>query len=282
MADICHTCRRCYNLCPSFDVLFRALDRPEVDGEVGPAPGTGPRRVLGPLLRVQALHPALPVLPAAPLGGGHSAVVLRDRAARVKSDGKLAPARARSSPRPTPSGALATTAAPLVNAAQRDALARGPHGEDARRAPGPAAAGVRRRDVPRSGGSGAAARRSPPTGRRRRDRVALFVTCSVNANNPEIGRAAVGRAREERLRGRRAGAALLRHAVPRERRRRLRARVPLGQRRRRCCRSSRAGYAIVAPGPDLQPDAQEGVPGPRPRGGGEGGRRRAPSTSAST
>ena len=28
VADICHTCRRCYNLCPSFDVLFRALDRP--------------------------------------------------------------------------------------------------------------------------------------------------------------------------------------------------------------------------------------------------------------
>ena len=33
VADICHTCRRCYDLCPSFDVLFRALDRPEVDGE---------------------------------------------------------------------------------------------------------------------------------------------------------------------------------------------------------------------------------------------------------
>src|SRR5688572_16074027 len=33
VTDICHTCRRCYNLCPSFDVLFRALDRPEVDGE---------------------------------------------------------------------------------------------------------------------------------------------------------------------------------------------------------------------------------------------------------
>ena len=33
VSDICHSCRRCYDLCPSFDVLFQALDRPGVDGE---------------------------------------------------------------------------------------------------------------------------------------------------------------------------------------------------------------------------------------------------------
>ncbi len=33
IADLCHGCRRCFSLCPSFDVLFKALDVPEVDGE---------------------------------------------------------------------------------------------------------------------------------------------------------------------------------------------------------------------------------------------------------
>jgi glycerol-3-phosphate dehydrogenase subunit C len=31
--DICNGCRRCFNLCPSFDVLFRGID--DKDGEVG-------------------------------------------------------------------------------------------------------------------------------------------------------------------------------------------------------------------------------------------------------
>jgi len=31
--DICNGCRRCYNLCPSFNDLFERLDREEIDGE---------------------------------------------------------------------------------------------------------------------------------------------------------------------------------------------------------------------------------------------------------
>ena len=31
--DICNGCRRCYNLCPSFNDLFGRLDRDEVDGD---------------------------------------------------------------------------------------------------------------------------------------------------------------------------------------------------------------------------------------------------------
>jgi Fe-S oxidoreductase len=33
VADICNGCRRCYNLCPSFNDLFERLDRPETDGD---------------------------------------------------------------------------------------------------------------------------------------------------------------------------------------------------------------------------------------------------------
>ena len=32
--DICHGCRRCFNLCPSFADLFNSLDTEQVDGEV--------------------------------------------------------------------------------------------------------------------------------------------------------------------------------------------------------------------------------------------------------
>lgn len=32
--DICHTCRRCFNLCSFFPKLFNLLDTPEVDGDV--------------------------------------------------------------------------------------------------------------------------------------------------------------------------------------------------------------------------------------------------------
>ena len=38
IADICHGCRRCFTLCPSFEVLFKGLDVPEVDGEAPKLP----------------------------------------------------------------------------------------------------------------------------------------------------------------------------------------------------------------------------------------------------
>src|ERR1035437_1155117 len=38
VADICQGCRRCFSLCPSFEVLFKALDVPEVEGEADKLP----------------------------------------------------------------------------------------------------------------------------------------------------------------------------------------------------------------------------------------------------
>ena len=38
VADICQGCRRCFSLCPSFDVLFKGLDVAEVDGEAEKLP----------------------------------------------------------------------------------------------------------------------------------------------------------------------------------------------------------------------------------------------------
>ena len=189
VADVCHTCRRCYNLCPSFDVLFRALDRPEVDGEVDrlTVPDLGAFSDL--CFECKLCIPHCPYYPPHRWEVDIPRLVLRDRAARVRHDGKpglretiLASADA--------VGKIATAAAPIVNAL---------HETRAVRVLMEKTLGVHRdRMLPawspetfiqwwaRRGGATEPSQRAP-----RGDRVALFVTCAVNANNPEIGRAAV-------------------------------------------------------------------------------------------
>jgi Fe-S oxidoreductase len=189
VADICHTCRRCYNLCPSFDVLFRALDRPEVDGQVDHLPAGDLNAFSDLCFECKLCIPHCPYYPPHRWEVDIPRLVLRDRAARVKSEGKPA-LRERVLASTDALGQIATAAAPVVNAMSQMRLARvllektlGVH---------------RDRLLPtwssetflqwwaRRGGATEPTERAP-----RGDRVALFVTCSVNANNPEIGRAAV-------------------------------------------------------------------------------------------
>ncbi len=189
VADICHTCRRCYNLCPSFDVLFRALDRPEVDGEVDRLPARDLTEFSDLCYECKLCIPHCPYYPPHRFDVDIPRVVLRDRAARVKQEGKPR-LRERVLASADAMGAVATGAAALVNAMSEVRFARvllektlGVH---------------RDRQLPawssetfvqwwaRRGGATEPSERAP-----RGDRVALFVTCSVNANNPEIGRAAV-------------------------------------------------------------------------------------------
>ncbi|HEY1435265.1 MAG TPA: anaerobic glycerol-3-phosphate dehydrogenase subunit C [Thermoanaerobaculia bacterium] len=189
VADICHTCRRCYNLCPSFDVLFRALDRPEVDGEVDrlTVPDLGEFSDL--CFECKLCIPHCPYYPPHRWEVDIPRLVLRDRAARVKHDGK-AGLREKILASTDAVGKLATAAAPIVNAL---------HSTRAVRVVMEKTLGVHRdRMLPawspetfvqwwaRRGGATEPSARAP-----RGDRVALFVTCAVNANNPEIGRAAV-------------------------------------------------------------------------------------------
>ncbi len=189
VADICHTCRRCYNLCPSFDVLFRALDRPEVDGEVDRLPAGDLSEFSDLCFECKLCIPHCPYYPPHRWDVDIPRLVLRDRAARVKAEGKPA-LRERVLASTDALGRLATAAAPMVNAMGETRFARvlmektlGVH---------------RDRLLPtwssetflqwweRRGGATEPSSRAP-----REDRVALFVTCSVNANAPEIGRAAV-------------------------------------------------------------------------------------------
>ena len=189
VADICHTCRRCYNLCPSFDVLFRALDRPEVDGEIDRLPAADLTEFSDLCYECKLCIPHCPYYPPHRWEVDIPRIVLRDRAARVKHAGKP-PLRERILADADGVGRMATAAAPLINALHESRLARilmektiGIHRD--RLLP------VWSRETflewwERRGG--ATKPSEIPAGR---ERVALFATCSVNASNPEIARAAV-------------------------------------------------------------------------------------------
>jgi Fe-S oxidoreductase len=192
VVDICHTCRRCYNLCPSFDVLFRALDRPEVDGEAS-------RLAAGDLAGFSDLcYECKLCIPHCPYYPPHRwevdvpRIVLRDRASRVKHEGKLG-LRERVLSSADAVGKLAAAFAPIVNSLNDSRPARvlmektlGVH---------------RDRLLPtyapesflswweRRGGASQPSLSSRPGSQ---DRVALFVTCFLNFNAPDVARAAVG------------------------------------------------------------------------------------------
>jgi glycerol-3-phosphate dehydrogenase subunit C len=190
VADICHSCRRCYNLCPSFDVLFRALDRPEVDGEVERIEARDLSEFSDLCYECRLCIPHCPYYPPHRWEVDVPRVVLRDRAARVKQAGKPA-FRERVLASADAVGRIATAAAPLVNALEGSRVARvlmektlGVHRDRLL----PVWSGQTFRDWWAE--RGGATRPSPPGGTF--ERVALFVTCSVDSAFPEIGRAAVG------------------------------------------------------------------------------------------
>lgn len=189
VADICHTCRRCYNLCPSFDVLFRAFDRPEVDGEVDRMPAGDLTEFSDLCYECRLCIPHCPYYPPHRWDVDVPRLVLRDRASRVRQEGKPG-LRERVLASVDGLGAVATGTAAVANALNESRFARvllektlGVHRD--RLLPAWSAETFVQWWA-RRGGSTEPSERAP-----RGARVALFVTCSVNANNPEIGRAAV-------------------------------------------------------------------------------------------
>jgi Fe-S oxidoreductase len=186
--DVCHTCRRCYNLCPSFDVIFRALDRSEVDGEIERVPGKDLKAFTDLCYECKLCIPHCPYYPPHRWDIDIPRLVLRARATRVREAGKP-PLRDRVLGSADALGELASLAAPAVNAANRNTVVRFAMEK---------ALGVhRRRLLPtfcsetfgrwwnKRGGA------TLLSGAGSGEAVVLFVTCSVNFNNPRIGKAAV-------------------------------------------------------------------------------------------
>jgi Fe-S oxidoreductase len=190
VSNICHGCRRCANLCPSFDVLFQALDRPEVDGE---SERLSARDLAGFSDLCYGCRLCVPHCPYSPPHREEvdvPRVVLRDRMARVKRDGKPA-FRERVLSSADAVGGIAASAAPVVNALQESRFARfvlertlGVHRDRLL----PVWSSETFRDW--WAGRGGATEPSPQRGTF--ERVALFVTCSVDGASPEVGRAAIG------------------------------------------------------------------------------------------
>ena len=189
VADICHSCRRCYNLCPSFDVLFRGLDRPEVDGEIQKLPAADLDAFSDLCYECRLCVPNCPYSPPHRWDVDIPRLVIRDRAARVAADGKPA-FRERVLSSTDAVGRIATTVAPLVNALHDSRFVRvamektlGVHRE--RLLPTWSSETFTQWWDRRGGAT------QPSRAPSHRERVALFVTCSVNASSPEVARAAV-------------------------------------------------------------------------------------------
>ena len=186
--DICHTCRRCYNLCPSFDVIFKALDRPEVDGEIDRVPSPDLDAFTDLCYECKLCIPHCPYYPPHRWDVDIPRLVLRDRAARVRREGRP-PIRDRILGSADAMGRFASKAAPLVNFANRNRASRwmlektlGVHRD--RLLPAYHAETFDRWWKKRGG-------KTTLEEVRGADAVLLFVTCSVNYNRPETGRAAV-------------------------------------------------------------------------------------------
>ena len=186
IADICHGCRRCFSLCPSFEVLFKGLDVPEVDGEADKLPGKVLEDFVDLCYECKLCLPHCPYIPPHRWGVDVPHLVLDARRVRMETRGGL-PLRERLLSDPDALGRAASTFAPVANFMNTLPLARWAMEKTV----GVAA----RKDLPRFVWQTftrwfetreAPRRVEPPVAK-----AVLFPTCSVEWNRPEIGKAAV-------------------------------------------------------------------------------------------
>jgi len=185
IADICHGCRRCFSLCPSFDVLFRGLDVDEVDGDVEKLPAKVLDAFVDLCYECRLCIPHCPYVPPHRWGVHIPHAVLDARRIRVKERGL--PLRDRVLSDPDRLGRLSRPLAPAANWMStlpvfRAALEKG--------------LGIaRKKSLPRyekeTFTRWFAARPAPAERPASAPRVVLFPTCSVEWNRPSIGKAAV-------------------------------------------------------------------------------------------
>lgn len=191
VTDICHTCRRCYDLCPSFDVLFRALDGPLVDGEADRLDTKDLRAFSDLCYGCKLCIPHCPYTPPHRWQVDVPRLVFRDRASRVKHEGKPG-FRERVLSSVDAVGQMGTTVASILNSVNESRLARvllektlGVHRDRLLPAFAPESFQAWWK------GRGGATEPSRAAGTLSDGRVALFVTCSLDFNTPEVARAAV-------------------------------------------------------------------------------------------
>jgi Fe-S oxidoreductase len=184
--DICAGCRRCLPLCPSFRVMFDRLDVDAVDGDVEKLPAADVKEVVDLCYQCKLCYNHCPYTPPHRWAIDFPRLMLRARAAAARRDGVSRQDRLLGNTELV--GRLGSLTAPLSNWMNELPV---------HRAFVQAMVGVHeKRNLPRFHRrtfSKWFARRRPapePAGGARA-RVALFATCTVEYNEPAIGRATV-------------------------------------------------------------------------------------------
>lgn len=185
--EICHGCRLCFNLCPAFPRLFDLIDAK--DGRLGEVSRAELDEVTDLCYQCKLCFVRCPYVPPHEFALDVPALLLRDKAVRAHQQGVTRQDRLLGDPDFV--GTLGAWTAPLANWANKNRL---------NRVLMERAVGIHRdRILPRYHWETFARwwrKHSPkldgiPKGEPPKGRVALFYTCSVNYNNPEIGKAAV-------------------------------------------------------------------------------------------
>ena len=180
--DICAGCRRCYNLCPSFNYLLDTVDE-QHDGDGAALTPAEDRRVVDLCFGCHLCYPHCPYTPPHRWAVDFPRLMLGARIARAKGEGIRL--RDRLLGNPELLGRLGSAVPRLANWANRNRLLR--WGMEK-------ALGIdRRRRLPRYARrfSRWFRRQAPPADLGRSGKVALFYTTPVEFNVPETGAAAV-------------------------------------------------------------------------------------------
>lgn len=183
VTELCDGCRRCYRLCPSFDyMLDEAVDKN--DGDISKVSSADYRKIVDLCWQCKLCFNHCPYTPPHKWDIDFPRLMLRAKAARVKAEG--IPAQDRWLGNVDVVGKLGSATAPLSNWANSFAPAR---------AVMQAVVGIERtRNLPRFHHKTFARWFRERGGGRVKDgrKVAFFFSCSVNYNEPQVGRDAVG------------------------------------------------------------------------------------------
>ena len=184
--DVCHGCRRCLPLCPSFPALFDFID--EHDGEAQQLSSAQINRVVDLCYQCKLCYNHCPYTPPHHWDVDFPRLMLRARAVQGRQNGiRLQDRMLGDVDR---MGKLGTTFAPLANWAlnnrtHRSLMEKVLGIEKTRKLPS-----FSRQRFSQWFHQRPAARPTPAP-QAREGKVVLFSTCSVEYNNPEIGKAAV-------------------------------------------------------------------------------------------
>jgi glycerol-3-phosphate dehydrogenase subunit C len=178
--DICHGCRLCFNLCPSFSNLFKFID--EKDGEVKELRKVELDQITDLCYQCKLCFVKCPYTPPHAWDVDVPRLLMRDKAVRVKREGVSRQDRFLGNPDRT--GKIGCSMAPLSNWANQNPLGRKVL---------QAVAGVheKRNLPPFHKKTFAKWFRKRKNSLKSDSKVALFYTCFVNYNAPEQGIAAV-------------------------------------------------------------------------------------------